>query len=177
MPTTLNTPEKPEGGEFRLTGRHVLYILVGAFALVFAVNGYMIWRAIGSFPGLVTESSFRDSQRFNADIAAARAQADRGWRVDVTATRSAEGTVLVSLSALDRDGRPLTAVTFHAVLQHPAVRTHDHRLALAPVAGSSDRYEGRVEGVTPGKWGLVIEGDGGSGSGRLYLSQNTVFFE
>lgn len=175
MPTTLNTPEKPEGGEFRLTGRHVLYILIGAFALVFAVNGYMIFRAVGSFPGLVTESSFRDSQRFNGEIAAARAQAERGWQVDVTTSRSAEGGALVALTAHDREGRPLTGVSFHAVLQHPADRSRDHRLALTLVAGTSDRYEGRAEGVTPGKWGLMIEGDGSTG--RLYLSQNTVYFE
>lgn len=174
MPTTLNTPEKPRG-EFRLTGRHVLYILVGAFAIVFAVNGYMIWRAIGSFPGVVTESSFRDSQRFNAELAAAKAQADRGWKVAVKTDRAADGKTVIALQARDRDGHPLTGVTFHALLEHPADRSRDHKIALTPVVGASDRFEGRAEGVTAGKWGLLIEGDGSAG--RLYLSQNTIFFE
>ena len=174
MPTTLNSPEKPEG-EFRLTGRHVFFILVGAFAFVFAVNGYMIWHAVGSFPGVVTDSSFRDNQRFNAEIAAARAQADRGWRVDVVATRAPDGRAAITLTARDRDDHPLTGVTFRARLQHPADRSRDHEIALAPVAGASERFEGRADGVGAGKWGLQIEGDGTAG--RLYLSQNTVFFD
>lgn len=174
MPTTLNTPEKP-GGEFRLTGRHVLFILVGAFAIVFAVNGYMIWRAVGSFPGTVTDSSFRDSQRFNGEIAAAKAQAERGWRVDVKTARAADGKMVVTLVADDRDGHPLTGVAFRARLEHPADRSRDHKIELAPVVGASDRFEGRAEGVAAGKWGLVIEGEGASG--RLYLSQNTIYFE
>lgn len=175
MPTTLDAQKTPPEREFRLTGRHVLLILVGCFAIVFAVNGFMIWKAIGSFPGLVTESSFRDSQRFNAEIAAAEAQAARGWQVEASASHAGDGTTVIVLSARDRDGRPLPGVSFHARLEHPADRHHDHDVALAPVAGSSDRFEGRVAGVAPGKWGLVIEGDGASG--RLYLSQNAVYFE
>lgn len=175
MPTTLETPEHPREDGFRLTGRHVLMILVGCFAIVFAVNGFMIWRAVGSFPGVVTESSFRDSQRFNAEIAAAEAQAARGWQVDAEAKRGSDGVVVISLAARDRDGRPLPGVTFRAKLEHPAMRHLDHEVALAPVAGSSNRYEGRLAGVTPGKWGLAIEGD--DTKERLFLSQNTVYFE
>lgn len=175
MPTTLDVPPQPQDQGFRLTGRHVLFILVGAFAIVFAVNGFMIWKAVGSFPGVVTESSFRDSQRFNAEIAAAKAQAERGWQVDAVATRRPDGATVIDLDARDRDGKPLSGVTFHARLEHPANRHRDHEVALAPVAGSSDRFEGRVDGVDAGKWGLVIEGDGTAG--RLYLSQNTVYFE
>lgn len=175
MPTTLDTPNQPKDGEFRLTGRHVLFILVGCFAIVFGVNGYMIWRAVGSFPGVVTESSFRDSQRFNGEIAAAEAQAARGWKVEAQATRGNDGVVVISLVARDRDGRPLPGVAFHARLEHPAMRHLDHEVALAPVPGASDRFEGRVAGVTTGKWGLAIEGDGAKE--RLFLSQNTLYFE
>jgi nitrogen fixation protein FixH len=174
MPTTLDPPEKPRG-DFRLTGRHVLFILIAAFGFVFAVNGYMIWRAIGSFPGVVTESSFRDNQRFNAELAAAKAQADRGWQVDVKTDHAADGRTVISLVAHDRDGQPLTGVAFQARLEHPADRSRDHKIALAPVVGASDRFEGRLDGVGLGKWGLVIEGVGAAG--RLYLSHNTVFFE
>lgn len=175
MPTTLDTPKAPKDDGFRLTGRHVLLILVGSFGLVFAVNGYMTWRAVTSFPGLVTESSFRDSQRYNKELAAAKAQADRGWQVEAAAERAEDGSVSLRLSARDHDGRPLTGVAFRARLEHPADRSRDHVAVLAPVAGANDRYEARLTGVTPGKWGLAIEGDGASE--RLYLSQNTVFLK
>ncbi|NLH80455.1 MAG: hypothetical protein GX458_06390 [Phyllobacteriaceae bacterium] len=55
------------------------------------------------------------------------------------------------------------------------MRHLDHEVALAPVPGSSDHFEGRVAGVSTGKWGLAIEGDGASE--RLFLSQNTLYFE
>lgn len=175
MPTTLDAPEDPQDGGFRLTGRRVLYILIATFGVVFAVNGYMIYRAIGSFPGLATESSFRDSQRFNSEIAAAQAQVDRGWHVVADATHTGDDAVTIVLTARDRDDKPLTGVTFAARLEHPADRHHDKHVELSPVAGASDRYEGHLAAVTPGKWGLVIEGDGTAG--RLFLSQNTVFFK
>lgn len=175
MPTTIKAPQEPEDGGFRLNGRRVLYILIATFGVVFAVNAYMIWRAIGSFPGVVTESSFRDSQRFNAEIAAAQAQADRAWKVEADAVRGDDGVARITLTALDREGKPLTGVTFHARLEHPAERALDHQIPLAPVAGSSDRWSGSAPGVASGKWGLVIEGDGTAG--RLFLSQNTVFFK
>lgn len=175
MPTTLETPNAPKEDGFRLTGRHVLLILVGCFGLVFAVNGYMTWRAINSYPGVVTESSYRESQRFNQELAAAKAQADRGWKVEAVAERAEDGTAVLRLTARDRDERPLTGVAFRARLEHPADRSRDHVAVLTAVAGANDRFEARLTGVTPGKWGLVIEGDGAGG--RLYLSQNTVFFK
>lgn len=175
VPTTLNAPQDPQDGGFRLNGRRVLFILLATFGVVFAVNGYMVWRAIGSYPGVVTESSFRDGQRFNAEIAAARAQADRAWQVEAEALRGDDGVARVTLVGHDRDGKPLSGVTFRARLEHPADRARDKQIALAPVAGTSDRWEGSVGETAAGKWGLVIEGDGAAG--RLFLSQNTVFFK
>jgi nitrogen fixation protein FixH len=164
--------EQPKPKEFRLTGGHVLAILVASFGLVFAVNGYMLYRAVQSFPGTVTDSSYRDSQHFNSEIAAARAQADRGWKVAATAERAADGRTLVRVEALDRDGRPISGLTFRASLQHPAQRALDHAVRIAPVAGADGRFEGVADGVAPGKWDLVLEGDGAEG--RVFLSRNVV---
>jgi nitrogen fixation protein FixH len=165
--------ERPKSGEFRLTGRHVLAILVASFGFVFAVNGYMLYRAVQSFPGTVTDSSYRDSQHFNSEIAAARAQAERGWKVAATAERAADGRTLVRVEALDREGRPLTGLSFRVSLQHPAQRALDHVVRIAPVAGAEGRFEGVAEGaVEPGKWDLVLEGD--RAEGRVFLSRNVV---
>lgn len=161
-------------GEFRLTGRHVFAILLGAFVFVGGVNVYMISRAIGSFPGLVTESSYRDSQHFNQEIAAAQAQAGLGWKVDAVADRAADGRVTVRLEARDGHGAAISGVAFRATLQHPANRALDHVVALVPVAGASGTFGGVAEGVGSGKWGLLIEGD--AASGRVFLSQNTLMF-
>ena len=173
MPTSLNRKPDAEVGGFRLTGRHVLFILLGVFAFVATVNGVMIWKAIGSFPGVVTESSYRDSQRFNRNIAAAHEQAARGWQVDAHADRSPDGRVVIRLQAKDAEGRPLTGIAFRATLQHPANRALDHVVPLPAVPGADGAFEGTADGVGEGKWGLEVEGE--KDQGRVFLSQNTLF--
>lgn len=173
MPTSLNQkPETAEGG-FRLTGRHVLAILLGVFAFVGGVNAVMVWMAIGSFPGVVTESSYRDSQRFNRSIAAAHEQAARGWKVDVQANRTPDGRAVVRLEARDAEGRPISGVAFRATLQHPANRALDHVVPLVAVPGASGVFEGAATGVGEGKWGLEVGGE--SKEGRVFFSQNSLF--
>jgi nitrogen fixation protein FixH len=167
MPTAEET--RPQ---FRLTGRRVLAILIIAFAFVFAVNGYMVYRAVTSFPGTVTESSYRDSQHFNDEIAAARLQAERGWKVAVAAERDADGRALIRVEARDRDGAPLSGVAFRARLEHPADRARDRPVRFVAVAGEVGRFQAVVDAVAAGKWDLVLEGDGDQG--RLFLSHNTV---
>ncbi len=173
MTMSSNRTDEPGEGEFRLTGRHVLMILLGVFAFVAAVNGYMIWRAIGSFPGVVTESSYRDSQRFNKAIADAHLQAARHWRIDAKADRGPDGRVVVRLEAKDAQGAPITGVAFRATLQHPANRALDHVVPLAAVAGATGVFEGAATGVGEGKWGMEVEGE--SAEGRVFLSQNSLY--
>jgi len=175
MPTSLNPKPDTEDGGFRLTGRHVLAILVGVFLFVAAVNAVMIWKALGSFPGVVTESSYRDSQHFNRSIAAAHEQAARGWKVDLQAVRRPDGRAVIRLEAKDAEGRPISGVAFRAVLQHPANRALDHVVPLAAVAGSSGVFEGTATEVSEGKWGLEVEGD--SDKGRVFLSQNSLYLQ
>jgi nitrogen fixation protein FixH len=169
--TTSNGPEVEGKPEFRLTGRHVLLIIISVFSVVFSVNIYMVWRAVGSHPGSVTESSYRDSQHFNGEIAAGRAQAERGWTVTAATERSSEGKVKITVEARDAKGLTLPGVTFNARLEHPANRHLDRHTALAPIS-TEGLYEGFVADVAPGKWTLVVEGNGNEG--RLFRSNTAI---
>ncbi len=169
--TITNGPETEGKPEFRLTGRHVLLIIASVFGVIFVVNAFMIYKAIGSHPGSVTESSYRDSQHFNEEIAAGRAQAERAWTVTAVADRSADGKVRIDVEARDAKGQPIPGVTFTARLDHPANRHLDRRATLAPT-GKEASYEGFVTDAGPGKWLLVVEGDGAQG--RLFLSNTSI---
>jgi nitrogen fixation protein FixH len=173
MSTSLNEEREPEGSGFRLTGRHVLLIFVGVFGFIFAVNGWMVWKAVDSFPGVVTRSPYSESQRFNKTIAEAREQAARGWRVDARADRTPDGRVVVRLEAHDAGGAPLSGVAFKATLQHPANRSLDHAVPLPAVPGAAGVFEGIATGVGEGKWGLEVEGL--TDAGRVFLSENSLF--
>ena len=50
-----------------LTGKHVLFCLVGFFAVVFAVNAVMMRAATSTFGGVETASSYKAGLMFEQD--------------------------------------------------------------------------------------------------------------
>lgn len=154
-----------------LTGRGVLFWLLGFFGLVFLVNGIFIWVALGSFPGVVVESSYHAGQVYNQDIAAAQAQAERGWQVGVDLTRALSGGGDIRVEARDKSGAPLTGLEFTARLKHPAYEGKDQTVALTET--ESGIYKGKAEDLPAGNWQLEVEAlrDGK----RLFLSENRLF--
>ena len=59
-----------------ITGKHVLFFTVSAFAVIIAVNLTMAYKAVSTFPGLEVDNSYVASQGFNARKAAQEAV---GW--------------------------------------------------------------------------------------------------
>jgi nitrogen fixation protein FixH len=66
------------GRKRELTGGKVLAIFVGAFGVIIAVNLFMAYSALSTFPGLEVQNSYVASQGFNARLAKQRAL---GWDV------------------------------------------------------------------------------------------------
>ncbi len=138
----------------RLTGRQVLWILIGAFGFVFAVNGTMAWLAEKSFPGLVADNAYEEGLHYNRVIAARTAQADLGWQADVEVTGSGTKRV-VTATFRDRDGHPLDGMVVTARLRRPVVAGLDRTVTLAETAPGAYR----VPVVLPalGNWRLVLD--------------------
>ena len=80
------------------TGRHMLFVVVGAFSLIIAVNLFMAYKAVGTFPGLEVKNSYVASQSFDKDRAAQQAL---GWRAS---TEYRDG--ILTLNILDKNGKP-----------------------------------------------------------------------
>ena len=110
-----------------LTGRRVVAILGLFFLVMFAANIALIYFALHTLRGSELENPYDASQAFNRQIAEARAQAERDWKVDVM-TR-AEG-------------------------EHPFDAALDR---VARLASDGLDYEGVATPVRPGRWLLVIE--------------------
>lgn len=100
----MNRPEK------KLTGRTVFVCLLAFFGVVIGINLLMMKLAMDTLPGTEVDSAYRASLAFNSDIAAARAQDRRGWRVNAHVERSADGIAVVALEARDRAGAPLSGI-------------------------------------------------------------------
>jgi nitrogen fixation protein FixH len=153
-----------------LTGRAVLMCLLAFFAVVISANLVMMKFAMETLPGTEVDSAYRASLAFNSDIAAARAQEQRGWHVNAHVERKADGAALVNVEARDRNGAPLSGVDFTARLARPTDKRAD-RIVVLDQRGSGT-FRGVAAGIHPGQWDLVIEAEGASG--RLFLSTSRI---
>ena len=151
-----------------VTGRMVLFSLIGFFAVVFAVNGVMVHEALSTFGGTETASAYAAGRKFEQDVALAKAQDERHWQVTASIARSPQGTQL-QIVARDAAGHPLTGLTASALFERPTDSRFDRRSAVLEIAAG--RFQGAAP-LLPGAWDLVIElsRDGE----RLFRSRNRI---
>ncbi|MCV0423836.1 MAG: FixH family protein [Roseibium sp.] len=138
-----------------ITGKTVLVWLLGFFGVIFTANAIFIYLALGSFPGVVVESSYEAGQAYNQEIAAAKAQAELHWQVTSEFLDTGDTGSTLMVSATDADGTPLFGVDVRAVLRHPANDDADVELFLHADGGG--RYVADVEALPEGNWTLVLE--------------------
>jgi nitrogen fixation protein FixH len=149
-PRSGASPDRPR----ELTGRTVLICLISFFAVVFAVNAVMVRAAVSTFGGVETASSYQAGLNFARDMAAARAQVSRHWRIDARLLPRPGAPMQIELSAHDQIGRPLAGLAATVILVHPTDRRLDRDVDMHPDGA------GRFRGATapaPGQWDLVIE--------------------
>jgi nitrogen fixation protein FixH len=156
-----------------LTGRRVLVYLVAFFGVVFAANAALVKFAIETLPGTEVDSAYRASLAFNGEIAAAHAQAQRGWRVAAHVERNGDGGARLRIDARDAVGAPLGGVGFAARLARPADERGDRAFALTE--RETGTYAGEAADVGPGQWDLIVEA--ARGTERLFLSRNRVVLQ
>lgn len=133
----------------RFTGRHMTGILVAFFLVVIAVNLSMATIAVRSFGGVVVDNSYVESQKFNAYLEQARAQARQGWQdgIGLDARRH------VVLTLRDAAGVAIGGAKAKGVAVHPLGRRADRALAFREVAPG--RYAS--DGALPaGRWQLRL---------------------
>lgn len=136
-----------------LTGGKVLAMLVGFFLVVALVNAVMMTLAIRTMPGLDARNGYDPSQRYNAEIAAARVQRERGWRQSATVALS-EGAAEVVVSLTGPDGGAVSGLDVAIRLDHPATRQLDRQEAAIEIAPG--RYRARLPGIRAGQWTLSV---------------------
>ncbi len=153
-----------------LTGRTVLICLIVFFGIVIGVNVTLAKYAIDTLPGVEVESAYSASLAYEDEIAAAREQAARGWKVNAHVARGADGQAEVRVEAQDRNGAPIQGLNFTSRLERPADRRADRPVELE--GNGTAVYRGNVAALAPGLWDLVLEGD--VAGKRLFLSKNRI---
>ena len=153
----------------RVTGRTVLFAVLGFFGVVMGVNVVMAYLAISTFSGLQTEHPYETGLAFNKAVDEAQAQAGRGWTVDLHLDRAANGVVSIAAALRDAAGAPLSGETVTVGLRAPATATHDHSAMLAEAEAGA--YRGTVS-ADPGQWDVELVAT--SNGKVLFRSTNRV---
>lgn len=110
-----------------LTGRHVLMIVVCAFSVIIAVNLFMAFSAVSTFPGLETRNSYVVSQSFDRDRAG---QLALGWQVT-----PAYDSGILSLEIRDAAGQPAQLRSLDVNIGRPTHVREDQALTMTYLDG------------------------------------------
>lgn len=130
------------------TGRKFLWLMIGFFGLVIAVNLVLAVQASRTFTGMVVKNGYVASQDFNKGLAAGRTQAALGWQVEVS---SDAGRLMVG--ARDAGGQPLEGLSATARLARPL----DPEAATVPLNATGPGQYAAMDSLPPGLWDAEIE--------------------
>ena len=143
-----------------LTGRHVLALILGFFALVFAVNGAFVYLANESWTGLTSDQAYREGLTYNGKLATAAASRALGWRAGVEIEPD-EGGQSLAVALVDRAGRPLDGLQVRARFRRPVIEGHDRDYALDPVGAG--RYRAVIDLEFKGQWDVTVTAEAADG--------------
>ncbi|MFN3655831.1 MAG: FixH family protein [Pseudolabrys sp.] len=152
-----------------VTGRMVLYCLLGFFGAVIAVNVVMVKAAMSTFGGVETSSSYKAGLLFKNEVAAAERQDAQHWRVDGKLNRDRAGEAVLALAVHDANDAPVAGLAAKALLAHPADSRLDHAITLDRIGAGEFRGQTAAQA---GQWELIV--DLYRGDARVYRSRNRV---
>lgn len=135
-----------------ITGRTVLYILIGFFGVMFVVNGIFTYFAVTTFNGLVAEGSYRKGLEYDERLAAEARQERLGWNADLQFTERG-GQLRFTLEG--EDGRPISGRLVRVRVGRPATDKFDQTLLLSETAPGT--YTQDVSLTGDGNWLASLE--------------------
>jgi nitrogen fixation protein FixH len=171
LPETERFSDYQAGGK-PLNGWRVLAMIVAFFLFVGAVNGVMIYKAVKTFSGEVVAHPYERGLAYNSDIARAREQAVRDWKVEARLTRLPTGETEINVSARDAEGVEIAGVDINAALVAPADLSKDVQIKLAQTAPG--QFGGKVK-IPAGRRDLVLTAL--RGGEEVFRSRNRIDVE
>ena len=129
--------------ESRLTGKHILLILLGFFAIVGVVNAAFIYFALSTGPGEEQSASYEVGLRYNRILAEERTQNALQWHHQ---SQFAQGSRL-RVSVTDNAGAPVPGLAVTGTFGRPASDNADRSL-------DAGLYEAPLGQIKPGSWVL-----------------------
>ena len=135
------------------SGRWIPWAFVGGFGVVIGANVALILFSPGSWTGLETTDAYRKGLANNDVLAAAEAQAARGWSA---AINYEDGRLDVRLTYAD--GRGLKGLAVSATFVRPTHEGEDFTIPLA--AAGAGQYGAAVDLPYAGNWDVRVRAEG-----------------
>jgi len=142
MTTATNTP--------RLKGVHVLWILLGFFAVMFAVNGVFLYQAITTFPGEDVKKSYLTGLHYNDKLSQRAEQAKLSWKAEV----GVEDDAIIT-RIFDRHSTPVHGLHLRGQIRAPASDAFDQELDFVEVGNGE--YRAIVSFIPQGQKVILFE--------------------
>jgi nitrogen fixation protein FixH len=139
-----------------ISGRTVLYVLIGFFGVMFIVNGIFTYFAVTTFNGLVAEGSYRKGLAYDDRLAEQAQQDLLGWNADLEL--AGRGSQL-RFTVQGDDGRPVSGRVVRVRIGRPSTDQFDQTLRLSET--SPGVYTADVSLAGAGNWlasAQVLEG-------------------
>lgn len=139
--------------ETRLTGKHILFILLGCFAVIGAVNAAFIYFALSSGPGEEKGASYEVGLRYNNILAEERTQNALQWQHQAKLTQG--GRLRIAIS--DNGGAPVAGLAITGDFERPATDKAGRGLAFKEI--DAGVYEADLGKPAPGSWILAFKAE------------------
>ncbi|WP_224702319.1 FixH family protein [Devosia aquimaris] len=129
------------------TGRHMLLVTVGFFAVVVAANLTMAISSARTWTGLVVQNSYVASQEFQTIQDTIARQKAAGWTL-----KTSYESGLVRFTALDGSGAPLALTGVSAFIRRPVGGHDDTSVGLTLKDGA---YQAAIA-LPAGVWDVTV---------------------
>jgi nitrogen fixation protein FixH len=133
----------------RLPTRLIPWLFVTGMAVVIAVNGVLVYFALGTWSGLVVEKPYERGIGYNRVLQAAAQQEALGWHFAI-ALEAGDASTKMVIQAMDRDGRALSGLNIRATVERPLERETHAAIELAEQG--SGRYVAVFDRLRSGQW-------------------------
>ncbi len=143
-----------DGSEKRLTGRHVLVVLLAFFGCILLVNGVFVFAALDSWTGLTTDHAYQEGLDYNSRLDAGAAQRALRWQVEIGAAPLDGHRWQLSARFRDFAGRPQQELAVAVELRRPTQEGLDQALQLSH--SGAGLYTEQFTPAALGNWDAVV---------------------
>lgn len=140
--------------------RWIPTLIVVAFLGLVALEARLIFLAVTTFPGMVTDEPYQRGLHYNDVLAAEANQQQRGWSVRTSYAGAAGTSNTLLVSAFDRNGLPVTGASVQVIAEQ--VTRHAQAILTELREAAPGNYTADLRLPLGGRWTLraiVQKGD------------------